>query len=142
MGGVQRPSRGHQETLMPSALLKACSYPGGCSALIESGRCRQHETERERRRGSAAARGYDYRWSRYSQAWLRKHPRCGERQDGQLYPEHSRCLQSGRVVEAECTDHIKAVKQGGAFWDPANHQSLCLACNTAKANEREGGFGR
>ena len=40
------------------------------------------------------------------------------------------------------TDHIKAVKQGGAFWDPANHQTLCRTCNTTKAIKHEGGFGR
>jgi 5-methylcytosine-specific restriction endonuclease McrA len=64
------------------------------------------------------------------------------RGDGLIHAEYSRCVQAGRAVQAECTDHILAVSKGGAFWEASNHQSLCLACNTAKANASEGGFGR
>lgn len=126
---------------MPSALLRPCATQS-CSALVKRGHCLAHRRVREARRGSAASRGYTYRWSQYSQAWLRKYPLCGMRQDRQLCAEHSRCVQAGRTVQAECTDHIRAVAQGGEFWDPDNHQSLCLTCNTAKANASEGGFGR
>jgi 5-methylcytosine-specific restriction protein A len=133
---------------MPSALLKPCTFPGGCPELTPGGPCVRHRREREQRRGSAASRGYDSRWARYSQAWIRKHPRCGERADGQLHAEHSKCVQASiitalgmpRVVMV--TDHIRASKQGGAFWDSANHQTLCRRCNTVKAIELEGGLRR
>jgi 5-methylcytosine-specific restriction endonuclease McrA len=39
-------------------------------------------------------------------------------------------LSTARAVE----DHIVPIRQGGAIWDPQNHLSLCLACNTWKAN--------
>jgi 5-methylcytosine-specific restriction protein A len=126
---------------MPNALLRPCATPS-CPELVQHRHCRVHTRARDVRRGTAAARGYTYRWSQYSKAWLRKHPLCGMRQDGQLSAEHSRCVQGGRTTGAQCTDHIRAVAQGGAFWDPSNHQSLCLACNTAKAIALEGGFGR
>jgi 5-methylcytosine-specific restriction endonuclease McrA len=64
------------------------------------------------------------------------------RQDGALHAEHSRCVQEGRRVRATCTDHIRAIRDGGAVFDPANHQSLCGACNRRKAIAYEGGFGR
>ena len=64
--------------------------------------------------------------------WLRQFPWCGQRMDGRLYAEHSRCVQAGLRVRAECTDHIVPLREGGARLDPRNHQSLCLACNTAK----------
>lgn len=133
---------------MPDALLRACPWPGGCPELTTGGLCARHRKEKDHRRGSAASRGYGGTWPKYSTAWIRKHPRCGERQDGELYPEHSRCVQQGMVTAlglpgvVMVTDHIKAVKQGGSFWNPANHQTLCRSCNSVKAIRDEGGFGR
>lgn len=126
---------------MPNALLKACATQP-CPNLVTRGHCPVHARAREARRGTAHARGYTSTWARYSKAWLLKYPLCGMRLDGLLHEEHSRCVQAGRTQQAECTDHIRAASQGGAFWHPCNHQSLCLACNTAKANALEGGFGR
>jgi 5-methylcytosine-specific restriction endonuclease McrA len=37
------------------------------------------------------------------------------------------------------TDHILAIRDGGAVFDPANHQSLCNSCNAAKSARRGGG---
>ena len=47
---------------MPSALLRACAYPGGCPELTEGHLCTAHQKERESRRGSAHARGYTRHW--------------------------------------------------------------------------------
>jgi len=125
---------------MPSALLRPCSAPGGCPELVEHGLCAKHAKANEQRRGTAASRGYGYRWGQYSAAWLRRHPLCGERADGELHDEHSRCAQEGRTTQATLTDHIVAVNQGGAFWQASNHQSLCASCHGAK--DGEGRFGR
>jgi 5-methylcytosine-specific restriction protein A len=47
------------------------------------------------------------------------------------------CTRQGRVTAATVTDHITPVRLGGAFYDAANHQSLCRACHQAKsASER------
>jgi 5-methylcytosine-specific restriction endonuclease McrA len=35
-------------------------------------------------------------------------------------------------VAADVTDHIRSLRDGGARFDPMNHQSLCRSCNTAK----------
>lgn len=63
------------------------------------------------------------------------------RADGIRHTEHSICAQSGRVVLAQCTDHIVAKQHGGTDVE-SNLQALCLRCNTLKAIKFEGGFGR
>ena len=123
------------------APLRRCVHQG-CPSLVKHGRCPAHEKAYDQRRGTAQERGYTYEWAKYSKAWLRAHPLCGMRLDGKRHAEHSACTKAGRRVAAQCTDHIKAVAQGGAMFDAANHQSLCLSCNTTKAIESEGGFGR
>jgi 5-methylcytosine-specific restriction endonuclease McrA len=59
-----------------------------------------------------------------------------------LHAEHSACVQRGERTRATVTDHIVAIKAGGARLEPRNHQSLCGACNRRKGIEHEGGFGR
>jgi 5-methylcytosine-specific restriction protein A len=119
---------------MPKAALRPCAQPG-CSAVVEAGRCSAHARQQDTARGTAQQRGYTYRWSQYSQVWLTVHPFCGERADGTMHAEHSRCWQEGRLVAAECTDHIIPVSRGGDFWHPSNHQSLCIPCNSAKGDK-------
>jgi len=77
--------------------------------------------EYDRRRGSAAVRGYDARWRRYAAAFLLRNPLCATH------------LESGRVVAAQVVDH-KGPHRGDAslFWDRANHQALCVRCHNAK----------
>jgi 5-methylcytosine-specific restriction endonuclease McrA len=87
---------------------------------------------REVARGTARERGYDAAWDVFSLNWLRQFPWCGQRADGKLHVEHSRCAREGRKVRATVTDHIVALRQGGAHRSPANSQSLCTGCNTAK----------
>ena len=113
--------------------MRTCAQPG-CPTLVARGRCATHAREADRTRGTAEQRGYDARWAAYSRRFRAAHPVCGEQADGRLDPTHSRCLQAGRVGPAECVDHIIPVSQGGDFWNPANHQALCIACNTAKGN--------
>jgi 5-methylcytosine-specific restriction protein A len=106
--------------------LRPCPAPH-CGRLLREGEaCLVH------RRKSPRVRGYDAEWDRYSRAWLKRFPFCGQRQDGELHAEHSRCAQAGRQVRATITDHIVPIREGGPRLDPANHQSLCVRCNTLK----------
>lgn len=90
------------------------------------------------KRLSAYQRGYTKRWAAYSKAWKQQHPLCGERADGQLHPDDSRCARAGRITATRVTDHIKPHRGDEVlFWDPSNHQSLCETCHNAKS-QREG----
>jgi len=115
---------------MPTAPPRPCRR---CGRI----RCTQHV-----RASSARAQGYSRTWDLYSRDWLRRYPWCGQRQDGLLYADDSRCVQQGLRVKATCTDHILAMKDGGEPFDPVNHQSLCAGCNARKGIAWEGGFGR
>lgn len=113
----------------------------GCPNLVTHGRCATHARTQHRQtdaiRGTANQRGYTYQWSLYTKARLQRLPVCGMREDGTLDTTNSRCVQEGRTTAAECTDHIIPLRQGGSMWNPSNHLSLCLACNTWKAQTIE-----
>jgi 5-methylcytosine-specific restriction endonuclease McrA len=113
------------------ALLAPCPYPH-CRRLTTGGACRLHRRARDRARGTARARGYDADWQALSRDWLRRFPWCGQRADGRLYAEHSRCVRRGRRTLAAVTDHIVSLRDGGARLDRGNLQSLCVSCNTRK----------
>lgn len=83
----------------------------------------------DRRRGSACERGYDYRWKKYRDVYLKTHPLC------------VMCLAERRIVPATVVDHIVPVNKGGDFWDAANHQALCASCHGVKTATEDGGFG-
>ena len=119
--------------MSPSAARRVCAEPR-CPALAEVGkaRCRTHLRAYDRRRGTARERGYDSAWTAFSKKRLQRLPVCGMRADGQLYADHSLCVQEGRTVAAQCTDHILSMRNGGAKYDEANLQSLCHSCNARK----------
>jgi 5-methylcytosine-specific restriction endonuclease McrA len=54
------------------------------------------------------------------------------RRDGQQHPDHSFCTRRGLKTRARVVDHIVSIAAGGDVFDPTNHQSLCVACNTRK----------
>lgn len=113
--------------------MQYCATPG-CSQLVNRGHCSAHKRQTDQGfRGTAHQRGYTSRWAAYSRRFRLAHPVCGERADGTVDRSHSRCAQRGLTTPAECVDHIVPLSQGGAPWDPTNHLSLCLACNTWKA---------
>lgn len=99
--------------------------PRACRTCGRAG-CLQHP------RASAAARGYGGDWPEYAREWLQVFPWCGQRHDGKFYGEHSICVRAGQKIRAKVVDHIQPVSDGGARLDPANHQSLCMSCNTLK----------
>lgn len=120
--------------MSPRRPLRPCAH-GGCPALVESGRCtehQQHQVEKtraaDRRRGSSTARGYGARWRRYRDWFIERHPVCA-----------CGCEQPSTDV-----DHIEPVTgpDDPRFWDPTNHQALTHECHSKKTATENGGFGR
>jgi 5-methylcytosine-specific restriction protein A len=103
-----------------------------CGRLVLGRRCTRCDGQYDKARGTAHARGYTREWSAYARAWLARFPWCGQRADGQLHIEHSRCAQRGERVRAEVVDHVVPMVEGGASMAASNSQSLCTSCNTAK----------
>lgn len=105
---------------MPTAAMHVCAG-AGCRTAIPHGErwCPSCKTEHGRqdraRRGDARTeRGYDWRWRRYREAFLKAHPLCAE------------CQRQRRTTPARVVDHIRDHKGDQAlFWDPTNHQALC-----------------
>lgn len=89
--------------------------------------CPDHSKHYDRRRPSAARRGYGSRWQAYSKAYLEEHPFC---------------VQCG---QPSCqTDHKIPVSgpDDPLFWDPENHQALCRTCHSSKTARQSSGWGR
>ena len=128
------------------ALMKICAYPGCqssipygdkfCEVHREKGEARDKNAQRDRqravdaRRGSAASRGYSYKWRIVAKRFLQKHPYCIE------------CYRQGRIRPATDVDHIKPHK-GNHFlmWNEENLQPLCHECHSRKTAREDGGFG-
>lgn len=83
-------------------------------------------------RPSSSARGYGYRWEKYSKQYRLQHPLCVH------------CLKRGITTATECVDHIEPVSgpNDPLFWDPDNHQSLCNTCHGIKTQTEDLGKGR
>ena len=78
------------------------------------------------RRQSSAQRGYNYRWQKYREGFLRKHALCMD------------CQKRGRVVASTVVDHI--IPHRGdtkLFWDKNNHQALCESCHSSHKQRLE-----
>ena len=130
--------------IMP--LLHLCAYSGCqhsipyeekyCEDHREKGEARDKNARRERqkavdaRRGSAASRGYGYRWRIVAKRFLQKHPYCVE------------CYRQGRIRPATDVDHI-VPHRGDAklMWNPNNWQPLCHECHSRKTASEDGAFG-
>lgn len=83
---------------------------------------------RDRRKASASARGYGYRWRQARRQHLTANPLCVV------------CLESGRAEPATDVDHIVPWRGNlSLFWDPANWQSLCVRCHAQKTRSDQGG---
>lgn len=132
------------------ALMHICNY-AGCHVAVPVGTkyCPSHaakgaalderkrkermarlEAERVERSGNSTQRGYDSRWRKARDGYLRLHPLC------------VRCQEMGLLVPAEVVDHIVPHKGDKAlFWDSANWQPLCKRCHDKKTFHEDGGFG-
>lgn len=79
---------------------------------------RSPRQESDERRGSAASRGYNARWSRSSKVYLDHNPLC------------VCCAANGRVTAATLVDHIiPARRRPDLFWKRSNWQGLCGRCH-------------
>ena len=118
---------------MTTRLLGPCRHPGCPGKGTHGGYCEQHKQEakeperiRDRERGTAAQRGYGYRWQQASKAFLAAHPLCAE------------CEREGRVTAATVVDHIVPYRGDMAlFWDPSNWQPLCRPHHDTKTARGE-----
>lgn len=122
---------------MPVGALHPCNG-AGCRQLVAHGErwcpaCKtEHGRADRRRRGDARTeRGYDWRWRRYREAFLKRHPLCVLCAAGT----------PPRTTAAAVVDHVKAHRgDERLFWDPANHRAVCRPCHDARVDE--GDFGR
>lgn len=110
--------------------LKTCSV-SGCPELVPTGRCTEHTRQADRRRGSAARRGYGTRHAKsFREGVLAKHPYC--------------VLGCGR--KAAHADHWPLDRQtlvlrGMDPDDPANGRGLCHPCHSSEtARHQPGGW--
>lgn len=128
---------------MPSALLKPCAQPG-CPELVESGRCKTHERQKEQYRGSAASRGYDYTWTKFRARFFQMlvaagvAPVCGAALPNGPSGQHSKCKASGVLEDRNLhLDHEPPLRDEersdpAKVCDPKRVQILCRACHSAK----------
>lgn len=91
----------------------------------------ERQRERDQRRGSSTARGYDYAWQKLRVRKLQADPLCES------------CKSRGRVTLAREVDHLMRISERPDLrldWD--NLRSLCERCHDAKsAAERAGDRG-
>lgn len=130
---------------MPSRPKSICRAPG-CGRLIAApGYCEQHkkavQQRQDERRGTSTERGYDNRWRKAREYYLRKYPLC-------VY-----CQMLDRLTAANVVDHIEphrlkeAMGSGDShriararylFWDADNNwASLCETCHNTVAQSCE-----
>jgi 5-methylcytosine-specific restriction protein A len=121
--------------MSPFAPLHPCGFPG-CPMLVDSGhrRCEKHRiqerSEIDRKRGSAAHRGYDARWRATRKRYLTIHSLCAE------------CQRVGRLTAATVVDHIVPHKgDPNLFWNDSNWQALCRQCHNRKTAVTDGRWG-
>jgi 5-methylcytosine-specific restriction endonuclease McrA len=130
---------------MPQRAPHYCTATPTCSNF--QGECATHGTPDQRSdkaRGTAQERGYTSSWAAYSKRFRDTHQWCGMRADGTKDLVNSRCARDGVTTAAECVDHTIPFASGRTpeekerlKWDPANHMSACIPCNTWKASTLE-----
>lgn len=120
---------------MPNRAGRYCAAPG-CGGRV-AGRvryCDEHKPagrpELERKRASAARRGYGHRWGKLRRMVLNRHPLCAN-----PHGHHP----AGVAVVATQVDHITPLSRGGKN-HLSNLQPLCAHCHSVKT-AREFGAG-
>ncbi len=122
---------------MPNKPARPCKSPR-CPQVTQdpSGYCDKHKKQAQRQqdqeRGSANARGYNYRWQIRSKRYLAEHPLCAICQK-----KNPPVVRGAAVV-----DHIIPHKGNyDLFWDESNWQSACKECHDIKTATEDGAFG-
>lgn len=117
---------------MPVKSKRPCGAPG-CAELVRRGRyCRLHARLYERRRGTAAQRGYGAEWRRLRAEVLEAQPLCAD-----PFSVHR---EAGERVLATTVDHIVSRRRGGLD-SLENLQALCGRCHSRKTAESDGRWG-
>jgi len=108
---------------MPYSAPKPCRH-SMCKSVVRdgSGYCPEHLAARraldDSRRGSSAERGYNARWRKARETYLRRNPLCVH------------CQELGRLTAATVVDHRVPHRGDSAlFWDTDNWQALCKPCH-------------
>lgn len=119
---------------MPRRAGHPCRYPG-CPAIVHDvPYCEQHARERQveydAQRGSAASRGYGYRWRQLRMMVLAAQPLCAD-------PYHIHPL----PVLATDVDHVVPLDAGGTD-ELDNLQALCHSCHSRKTSKADGRWGK
>ena len=117
---------------MPTTAKRPCNWPG-CGELVEAGYCPAHRQDRragqrdyDRRRGSAALRGYDHRWRRWRRWFLTRHPLCVD------------CQAAGRTTLATEVHHVEPLRERPELrLAEANCVALCRACHSRRTARDE-----
>jgi 5-methylcytosine-specific restriction protein A len=117
--------------------MRVCLEPN-CPTLVERGRCPKHSREKvrtyDRWRGTATARGYGSRWSRFRAHFLAEYCFCGDRAPGAPQTGDSVCARDGLLVAATVADHIVPVlgPNDPSFFELTALQALCSRCHDGK----------
>ena len=113
---------------MPRRCQQPCKT-AGCATLIDAatGYCDRHQDQKPgESRLNANQRGYDYRWLKFRETYVRKHPLCVD------------CLAAGKVTATDEVHHIAKVAQHPELkLVDANCMSLCKSCHSVRTNRGE-----
>jgi 5-methylcytosine-specific restriction protein A len=112
-----------------------CRHPGCGKVIDAAGYCpahvKVHKQQADARRESSSERGYNYRWQKARDTYLRANPLCRH------------CDRRGMVTPATEVDHIIPHRGDQAlFWDTGNWQPLCKPCHSRKTAREDGGYGQ
>jgi len=117
--------------------MRVCSKVG-CPVLVPSGRCAAHLHEANKRRGSAAGRGYGHQHrGRFRPGVLKRDPLCVcvER-----HGHHAnQCLLPSTVADHWPLGRDELVLQGLDPNDPAHGRGLCKACHDWHTSQAQPG---
>ncbi len=133
--------------MSPEAPMRPCA--GGCGALVRKGRCPACAPDIDRRRGTAASRGYDVFWAKFRLAFIASLvalgivPVCGAALPDGPRTAHSKCKAAGLLTFASADgsslhlDHeppLRDEERGDrrAVCDPLRIQLLCASCHAQK----------
>ena len=119
---ISAPGRlaGKGVVTMPHAALRTCSYPGGCSNLVKSGRCDQHPYPDAHIREHQKLYD-DPRWERRRKLQLSEHPWC------ELW-----CKEKGIYTPATVADHVEPHRGDPVKFFTGKLQSACKICHDRK----------
>ena len=92
----------------------------------------RYKRPEDKRRPSAAKRGYGSKWDKARKAFLAAHPTC----------QCAECVASGHPLAADVVDHIVPHRGNSKlFWDTRNWQAMNHVCHNRKTARENGGFG-